>query len=170
MNDVYARMLAMMVGIEVKPAYGGSDVEAQSQLAVWIAAGLKSRRTLTMQAVGDLTRMDQVPIFGWTVVGHRWELYFGFVDNGETGDVVSSPLLLSLEFLMSILIDGQLLQGPDPILSLNTRVLGDVFKLRALLTEIKRYGREEYWELLKECILEPMNEARTATADPAPLS
>lgn len=99
MSDVYTRMLAMMVGIEVKAAYGGSDVEAQSQLAIWIAAGLKSRRTLTEQALSDATVMDRVPIMGWMVVGHRWELYLGFVENGETGDVVSTSLLLSLILL-----------------------------------------------------------------------
>lgn len=59
-------------------------------------------------------------------------------------------------------MDGQLLKGLDPVISLSTRVLEDLFKLRALLTEIKRYGREEYWRLWKESMLQPMSEVRPA--------
>ena len=93
MKDVYTRMLVMMVGIEVKPAYGGSDVEAQSQLAVWMAAGLKCRRALILQAFGHATAMDKVPMLVWTVIGHRWELYFGLVDDSQTVNVVKFSLL-----------------------------------------------------------------------------
>jgi len=54
---------------------------------------------------------------------------------------------------MSILTVVQLLHGPEPLISVNTRVLEDIFKLRALLKEIKRYGREEYWEALRKYVL-----------------
>jgi hypothetical protein len=98
MNDTYTRILAMMVGVVVKPAYGGSEVEAQYQLAIWIAAGLKSRRLLTVDAIGDISGMDNIPLFGWTVVGPRWELYFGLVNDSETGKVVSSCAILTISF------------------------------------------------------------------------
>ena len=172
MNDVYTRMLAFMAGIEVKPAYGGSDVEAQSQLAIFTAAGSQCRRRLLGRAIGDARAMDGVPMLGWTVTGHRWEMYFVMVDDAETGNVVSLPYLLSpllppcgsfIPILTSV-CNGKLLHGPESVLSLNTRILEDVFKLRALMREVKRYGRDVYWEAVKKSILQPLSEGRSGGA------
>jgi len=58
---------------------------------------------------------------------------------------------------MSALIETQTLHGPLSIVSLKTRVLEDHFKLRALLAEIRRYGKQEYWEVLQKHILQPIN-------------
>jgi len=96
MNDSYTRMLAMMVGVEVKAAYG-DETEARVQLAVWTSAGLTSIRCLTKEAVGDVNAMNHIPLFGWTVVGQQWDMYIGLVNNGDTGDAVSVVLLLFLK-------------------------------------------------------------------------
>ena len=93
MSDPYTQMLALMLGIEVKAQYG-NEVEARAQLAVWLAAGLKHRRDVATAATGNAAAMDEVPMLGWTVIGHQWDLYMAFVESGSTGDVVSSTHLL----------------------------------------------------------------------------
>lgn len=89
MTDTYTQMLAILLGVEVKANYG-NEVEAQTQLAVWLAAGLKHRRDLAKAATGGASAMDDVPMLGWTVIGHRWDLYMAFIEDSSTGDIVSS--------------------------------------------------------------------------------
>lgn len=80
-------MLAVLVGVEVKLAYG-DETEAKVQLAVWISAGVQHRRELATAATGSSQSMDSVPLFGWTVIGHRWELYIGSYGADGSGDIV----------------------------------------------------------------------------------
>jgi len=91
MNDTYTRMLAMPVGIEVKPATG-DEKEAQVQLALWMSAGLMSRRALALAATGDAMSLHHLPMLGWTVIGHRWELFIGYVADNLAETIVRSPL------------------------------------------------------------------------------
>ena len=89
MNDTYTRMLAMFAAAKVK-AEGGNEMEAKTQLVLWMAAGLRHRQELLQEvAVEDVTAVDEVPMFGWIVVGHRWDLYIGFVEDRKSGAVVS---------------------------------------------------------------------------------
>jgi len=94
MTDVYTRMLAMLSAAEIK-IEGGNAMEAKFQLALWFTAGLRSIRELAEAATKDISIMDDVPMFGWTVVGHTWDLYVAFVEDGQSGAVVS---LLTFQF------------------------------------------------------------------------
>jgi len=98
MSDAYTEKLALFAGVEVKMS-GAGDLEAKVQLALWMAAGLQCREQLLQKAGEEKTTMDKVPLFGWTVVGHQWDLYVGYVEPVEATEVravVSSPSFLSL--------------------------------------------------------------------------
>lgn len=87
MNDPYTRMLALLLGVEVK-ASSGNEMEARAQLAIWIASGLWHQRMLAKAATGDIAGTDDLPMLGCIVIGHRWDIYIGYVEDSSTGDVV----------------------------------------------------------------------------------
>lgn len=88
MNNQFTEKLAMLAGIEVKPS-AGNEVEAQGQLALWLAAGLRCREQLIQSTKRTVDSMDGFPLFGWTVFGHEWKLYLAFADADEERAVVS---------------------------------------------------------------------------------
>ena len=87
MNDSYTRMLLLYMGVEVK-SDTGNEAEANSQLALWMAANICCRRILAQAAKGNITGLDNVPLFGWIIIGHTWDLYAAYVEDATSGSVV----------------------------------------------------------------------------------
>ncbi|KAL9627355.1 MAG: hypothetical protein Q9164_007629, partial [Protoblastenia rupestris] len=106
MADDYTRRLAMLAGAEVKRD-GEKESEAEAQLFTWLAAAIVSIRKLRStlhtseipaagpsetstpqsqpfisqaQALLDEEQVlsDQLPLLGWTIVGHQWQLYIAY--------------------------------------------------------------------------------------------
>lgn len=116
MTDTYTKHIPLVGGIEVKTS-GGSSLEASVQLGIWSAAGLQKARLLQrerqlMTAAGPSDRdarqsvpsqeNEQLPFFGWTIVGHEWKLYITWKD--VIGEVVSHVNLSSCRLTYHILI------------------------------------------------------------------
>jgi len=132
MSDDYTGTLALLASAEVK-RNGGSSVDAQAQLFMWLAAGITSLRRLRSCCRPGVYAQKRLPLVGWTVIGHVWEVYIAFERDEVTGAVqITGP------------IEGA---GGD------TRSVEGVFKLLNMVSVIKKYGKETYWPWLKaDCL------------------
>lgn len=95
MADTYTRLLVLFAAVEVKME-GGSDIEAKAQLAVNLASGLRCRKDLADAAGGKaaIAAVADLPMMAWTVIGHQWNVYLGFVDSDSVDDRIVRILLL----------------------------------------------------------------------------
>jgi len=89
MQDAYAGSVPLVAGIEVKQA-GGDGNEGLAQLAVWAAAGLERAEELSVLR-REHARQGRshglglpLPLVGFVVVGHSWELYIAWKEMSGT--------------------------------------------------------------------------------------
>ena len=164
MNDTYTRMLLLFLGVEVK-SDSGNEAEAKTQLALWMAANIRCRRSLAEAASGDKTSLDDVPLFGWIVIGHSWDLYAAYVGDTSSGAVVRNDVYLVIAHDTNTCAQRQSIIGPIEDLNLHTRTYHGVFALHNVISRIKDFGQDRYWEWMKSIILDPL-----FSSSPPPMS
>ena len=77
MTDVSSSTVPLVCGIEVKDT-GGDKNEAIAQLAIWSITGLRHVKKMT-----GLPAIKLLPFVGWTVIGHRWDLYITWLKSDD---------------------------------------------------------------------------------------
>ncbi|KAI9760992.1 MAG: hypothetical protein M1840_002163 [Geoglossum simile] len=132
MTDTYTRHCAMFAGLEVK-APGWNGDEGVTQLAIRLAAGLNSIQELQKRASRTGTLL---PMVGWVVTGHSWNLYIAHKCEGE-GQTTT-------------------VLGPYDLLHGSTASYHSTFMLINLVKRLNSYVREVYWPWLAETILQPL--------------
>ena len=119
MTDVYSSTVPLVCGIEVKDT-GGDKNEAIAQLAIWSTTSLRHvKKTIGLPAIKLL------PFVGWTVIGHRWDLYITWLKSD----------------------DGVVFWGP--VLSSRTSSYVGLFKILKLLERMDKWMSEVYWSWLR---------------------
>ncbi|KAL9098026.1 MAG: hypothetical protein Q9163_006229 [Psora crenata] len=134
LNDVCTRKLALYLAAEVKK-FGGNEMEAEAQLFTWLAAGVTKSRKLLKKA--KFASSDTLPLLGWTIVGHRWELYMALGKGIEEASEIN-------------------IFGPFRTCAVDTRTYFSVFKLLRINERIKLWAREQYWPWFCEAVLDPL--------------
>ncbi len=130
MNDVYTTTLALYLGAEVKK-FGGDEVEARGQCFQWLGAGVKKLRDLI-----DSTEVT-LPLLGWVIVGHRWELFMAIGKGNDPNDEVT-------------------VFGPIRGCTIETWSYFGAFKLLRLMERIKHWARKTYWPWYYKAVIEPL--------------
>lgn len=124
-----------------------------------------------------LTKVEELPLIGWTACGHSWNFYVAWLEDDETEQTVSTyPFLPSkhrVAFLSSrweAVVPVTAFTGCDyeadfesqtiigPFVGLNTKAYLGIFGIRALLKNIEGWGRETYWPWLEVQMLKPLKE------------
>lgn len=103
----------LLAGVEVK-ARSADDVEAFVQLSVF--------STSILTKYSQLSGQDPLPIPGFIVKGHDWDVYLSWPREG------------------SIYV-----HGPVQIEKTDTWTYHGIFSLLELIKRITKYGAEEYW-------------------------
>ena len=139
MNDICTGKLAIPAGTVVKKD-GGNAVEGKGQLLTWMGAGIiKIRQLLTEVNEGKPPppSKEAMPLLGWTVVGHRWELYAAAgIGNGAKDPIwVFGPMLGCTIETMSWL---------------------GAFKLLQLVERVKEWTRDVYWPWFCKEVMAPL--------------
>jgi len=135
MAEEYSSGLALFMGIEIK-RYGKGDLEAQSQLRTWLAAGVIHLRKLRSPE----SRVSNLPILGWIVIGDEWRLYVAFGESDEE----TAPIVI----LGPMNIDNK---G-------STSDLLGIFRLFRLMQMLKTWATEVYWPWFTKHIMEVARE------------
>ena len=138
MDDKYTGEIAMLAGVEVKRS-GGNEQDAQAQLFLWLAAGITSLRLLRTCRKEGSYETKRLPLFGWTVVGHIWEIYIAVERDA-----------CSISGAVDII-------GPITGANGDTRTIEGVFKLIKLVKVVKQYGQDLYWPWLKHELLDVLS-------------
>ena len=128
MNDACSGKLAIPAGIEVKKD-GGNVVEGKGQLLTWLGAGItKTRQLLAEVNEGKppTPSKEAMPLLGWTVVGHHWELFAAV----GMGNGLKDPIWVF---------------GPMLGCTIETRTWLGAFKLLQLIERVKKWTRDVYW-------------------------
>lgn len=142
MTDSCTRHVCMLAGIEVKRAAGKIE-EAQAQAFTWLGAGIISLNKLRGSLENRPENGKRLPLFGWTVVGHKWEAYMAY-DCG--------PPSAGVQIVGSI----QSLNG-------STENIANVFHLLKVLHLVKQYAKDTYWPWLKADLLDPLLQQKTSS-------
>ncbi|KXS96946.1 hypothetical protein AC578_5673 [Pseudocercospora eumusae] len=128
------RFRPCLVSIETKADAG--TIKAKSQLGVWGAAHFQRLHTLfTRRGEGDVTTSDVLSIHPAILVqSHAWTLFLLVARAGcEASEVSSQRQRGSIDIIdLDICLGG-------------TKNLRQIWKLRASLHELARWGEEEYW-------------------------
>lgn len=138
MDDRYTSDIAMLAGVEVKRS-GGNGQDAQAQLFLWMAAGITSLRLLRTCRKESSYATKRLPLVGWTVVGHIWEIYIAVERDA-----------CSVSGAVDII-------GPITGANGDTRTIEGVFKLIKLVKVVKQYGQDLYWPWLKHELIDVLS-------------
>ena len=129
----------MPAGTEVKKD-GGNVVEGKGQLLTWMGAGITKIRQLLAE-VNEGTppppSKEAMPLLGWTVVGHRWELFAA----AGMGNGVKDPIRVF---------------GPILGCTIETRSWLGAFKLLQLIERVKEWMRDVYWPWFYKEVMAPL--------------
>ena len=149
MNDICTGKLAIPLGSEVKKD-GGNLVEGKGQLLTWMGAGI----TKTRQLLAEVNEgkppppsKEAMPLLGWIVVGHRWELYAA----AGMGNGAKDPIWVF---------------GPMLGCMIETRSWLGAFKLLQLVERIKEWTRDVYWPWFCKEIMTPLRITRAIPDTP----
>lgn len=129
MEDDYSSTQALFMGVEVK-RQGEKETDAQSQLLTWLAAGVIHLRKLRSPD----SQLPNLPLLGWTVVGHEWKLYAAYGEGNRAGDTIR-------------------ILGPLNKTFGHTRDLEGIFQLLKLMQRLKTWAEATYWPWFTEHVL-----------------
>ncbi|KAH6675902.1 hypothetical protein B0J14DRAFT_373878 [Halenospora varia] len=136
--DAYTSGVPVLCGIEVKTSGGDGD-EALTQLGIMSAAALAKHAELLLRNadMGRTSDCEVPPFLGWTVVGHRWDLYISWQAMGTGLDVAGGISVL----------------GPWPVFTGSTVSHQDIFKLVKLIKTVVQWIEDKQLEWFKRVIL-----------------
>lgn len=125
MLDAYTCRIPLTCGIAVKE-FGGDGNEAIAQLAIWSAAGLFHVQQMLAIETQTFDAAALLPLPGWTVVGHQWDLYLIFLRSNS--DVVCL----------------------GPVFSASTGTLLGLFQILKVLAGLQKWVENVYWPWLRQ--------------------